>query len=241
MPDQPRMILYARISTDKSKQEDSLEKQIERMTAACKVYNLLPVVSIEEEASAKSIEGRPKFQLALEMLRNGEADGLMVTDLSRLTRDVGDVNRLFKTVFNKHRLHSVQEMLDTSTPLGRCMGHVITAFNQMFRENVSIKTKQALAKKKEAGEKIGSRPPYGWKFGRDKALIVCEAEQRCLARMMQLHQAGKTPQEISNTLRDEGYKTAGQRNGTNPTAMWTGTTVKRIVERELERRKKVTT
>lgn len=240
MSDQPRMILYARVSTTKDTQEMSLTKQIEKMQSACQTYDFTPVVTFEEQASGRDIEGRPKFNLALQMLENGEADGLIVTDFSRLTRSVGDLSHLFNTVFKKRRLLSLQEVLDTTTPIGRCVASILTAVNQMSRETGAIKTKQAMEKLKQADRKTSSKPPYGWSFGKDKTLVVCDAEQKCLARMMQLYQIGKTPQEISHILREEGYMTAGQRNGTHPTAMWTGTTVKRIVERELERRKRVT-
>src|SRR5690606_26004464 len=90
-----RVVAYVRVSTDKQASDgNSLDAQRAKLEAYAAAFGL-EVVALEVDAgvSAKSLD-RPALQRALAMLDAGEADGLLVTKLDRLTRSVRDLCEL---------------------------------------------------------------------------------------------------------------------------------------------------
>src|SRR4051812_9767736 len=97
-----RCIAYSRVSTqDQSDNGVSLEAQKEKLAAYAALYDLEIVETIEDAGeSAKSLN-RPGLLQALAMLRRGQADGIIVVKLDRLTRNVGDLQTLITDYFGE--------------------------------------------------------------------------------------------------------------------------------------------
>src|SRR4051794_5584393 len=92
MPDQaPKVIGYARVSlAEQAANGYSLAAQEDAIRAACvqRGWELLEVVR-DEGASGKSLD-RPGMTRALAMIASGDAQGLIVAKLDRLSRSVVD-------------------------------------------------------------------------------------------------------------------------------------------------------
>lgn len=75
---------------------------------------------------------RPGIRRALALLDNDEADGLIVLQLDRLSRNVVDYSSLVEKYFRKGRktFISVDEGFDLSTTGGRLCGNLIMAMAQ---------------------------------------------------------------------------------------------------------------
>src|SRR5581483_12046023 len=106
------------------------------------------LVEIIEDAglSAKSVD-RPGLQRALTMLRNGEADGLLVAKLDRLSRSIGDWDMLVREFFGQKadkRLFSVAEAVDTRSADGRFLLNLQMALAQREREITAERTSATL-------------------------------------------------------------------------------------------------
>jgi DNA invertase Pin-like site-specific DNA recombinase len=78
----------------------------------------------------------------------------------RLTRrSMLDFAALMATAQKQHwALVALDCTVDTSTPAGEAMAHVLATFGQFERRVVSERTKEALAVKKASGVRLG-RPP----------------------------------------------------------------------------------
>src|SRR5262245_12352055 len=86
-----KVVGYIRVSTEEQATSgQSLDAQREKLAAYAKLYDL-ELVSILEDAgeSAKSLN-RPGLQDALGRLRRGDATGVLIAKLDRLTRSVAD-------------------------------------------------------------------------------------------------------------------------------------------------------
>src|SRR5688500_8100049 len=84
-----RLVGYVRVSTgEQAREGHSLAAQRERIETWGRLHDV-PIVAIVEDAgvSATTLD-RPGLQRALAMIKAGEADGLIVTKLDRLTRRV---------------------------------------------------------------------------------------------------------------------------------------------------------
>ena len=139
-----RVIGYARVSTDRQIEGVSLDAQQAKIEQYAALYDLeLIDVIIDAGASAKTLE-RPGLQEALDKLKAGEADGLLVSKLDRLTRSVVDLGSLIEGVFGKYTLMSVGDQVDTSTAAGRLVLNVLMSVSQWEREAIGERTRAAI-------------------------------------------------------------------------------------------------
>ncbi len=88
-----RVILYCRVSTDEQASNGvSLDEQRRRVSDYANVQGLSLIdVESDEGISGSKTTNRPALQNALRRLRKGEASGLIVTALDRLSRTTTDV------------------------------------------------------------------------------------------------------------------------------------------------------
>src|SRR5690606_4727920 len=89
-----RYILYARKSTtSEDRQVASIESQIEVMTEVAREHDL-EVAEVLSEAGSGFKIGRPAFNTMIEKIESGEADGIIVWKLSRLSRNPDDAGKI---------------------------------------------------------------------------------------------------------------------------------------------------
>jgi site-specific DNA recombinase len=206
-----KVIAYTRVSTEEqATQGVSLAAQEAKLRAYCDLYGheLLEVV-VDAGESAKTLN-RPGLQRALAALKAGEAEGLLVLKLDRLTRSVRDLGELLENYFQRSALLSLQEQCDTSTAAGRLVLNLLTSVAQWERESTGERTRTALQHKKSQGVKLGA-PSL-----KDGATI---------ARAAALKAEGLTLRQVAEQLTAEGFQTL--RGG-----RWEAMTVKRLLDRE---------
>lgn len=224
-----RVIAYARVSTtDQADNGVSLEAQITKLAAYASLYDLTIIESIEDAGeSAKSLN-RPGLQRALAMLRKGEADGLVIVKLDRLTRSVADWQTLIDGFFGERggkQLMSVSDSIDTRTAGGRMCLNLLLVVSQWEREVIGERTREALKHKIKNGERVG-----GVRFGYDLAedgvtLTENAAEQAAIALMAEMRQSGATLQAIAAELNGRGIRP-------KQAATWDHSTVRKILKRQ---------
>jgi len=95
-----KVILYGRCSTAEQASEGiSLEAQQAKMRAYADLYELEVVEMIVDPGESGKTLKRPGLQRALELLRNGAAEGVVIAKLDRLTRSVADWQTLIDAHF----------------------------------------------------------------------------------------------------------------------------------------------
>ena len=150
---------YARVSTkDQSLalQKDALSKE-----GCTQIY--------EEKASGKNAE-RPELQKMLSQLRKD--DLVVVWKLDRLGRSLQDLVRLMSFFQEKEvGFKSLQDHIDTTTPVGRLNFHLFAALAEFERDIISERTKAGLAAARARGRK-GGRPKGLSKKAQDKARLA---------------------------------------------------------------------
>jgi DNA invertase Pin-like site-specific DNA recombinase len=230
-PRRTRVVGYVRVSTDQQADEGvSLDAQRAKLTSYAHTFDL-ELVEIFEDAglSAKSLQ-RPGLQRALAILDSGNADGLLITKLDRLTRSVRDLGSLLEHYFEKRfALLSVFDSIDTRTAVGRLMLHLLSAVSQWERETTAERTRDALAQIRTEGVTLGGEE-FGWRRSDrcdDHGRRIWEDaadESATIDRIGALRAEGCTIPQIIATLEAEGRAT--KRGG-----RWHPTTIKRILRR----------
>lgn len=222
-----RVIGYTRVSTeDQSSNGVSLDAQREKLTAYCALYGLELVEVIEDAgASGKSLN-RPGMIRALEMLRRGQVDGLVVAKLDRLTRNVGDFADLIEHYFSERAgrsLFSVADQVDTRTAGGRLVLNILISVAGWEREAISERTATALRHKKSRSEVYGPTP-LGYARTSDDRLVEIADELATVRRVHELRAGGLSLAKIAAVLKQEGRAT---KNG----GTWHPVTVQKILKR----------
>jgi site-specific DNA recombinase len=203
-----RTIAYLRVSTDKQADKGvSLDAQRAKVAAYAALYDLVLVETIEDAGySAKTLD-RPGLARALDMLRRGEADALLVVKLDRLTRSVRDLGELVERHFAPGRaaLLSVGEQIDTRSAAGRLVLNVLASVSQWEREAIGERTATAMQHKIALGEFTGGEPPYGFKVAGDGVQLERdEGEQEVIAAAKELRAASLSLRAVSAALAARG-------------------------------------
>ena len=187
------------------------------------------MIGVETDAgvSAKSLD-RPGLAAALRRLTGGEADGLLVAKLDRLSRSVSDWNRLIQEYFGPvagKELFSVTDSINTKTASGRMVLNVIMSIAQWEREAISERTREALAHLRSQGRRIGTIR-YGQRLDADGVTIRADAaEVALLAEIRERRDAGASLRTIAASLNDRGVSTKGG-------GPWRHSTVARILKHQ---------
>jgi site-specific DNA recombinase len=186
-----RVVGYIRVSTeDQARDGVSLSAQQAKLEAYCVVKDWTLVEMVRDEGlSAKSLK-RPGLQHLLAMVQARQVDVVVIAKLDRLSRDVRDVYALVE-LFDKTdvALVSLQESLDATTATGRAMIGMLAVMNQLERELIAERTRDAMQHLKAQGERY------------------CHAvfeDADTLALMQQYRSAGLSYQAVAEQLNAAG-------------------------------------
>ncbi len=137
---------YIRVSTEEQAQviEGSLESQKFRINAYVDIrksqesgWGEVHEFYIDDGYSAKDTR-RPKYQKMMRDLRLGKINLILVTDLSRLSRNISDFCGLMEELeHHKAKFLSIKEQFDSSTPAGEMMLYNMINLAQFERKQTS--------------------------------------------------------------------------------------------------------
>ena len=220
-----RAVAYVRVSTAQQAQEGlSLVAQRSRIEAYCVSQGWdLAEVCHDAGISGKAMDNRPGLQKALGMLRAGVVDTLVVLRIDRLSRSLADfVSLLEESQRSDWALCSLSDHLDTSTPTGLLVCHILMALCEHERRLISARTTEGMAVLRSQGRVRGSVAPYGYRRGSDgKTLVEEPAERAAVAKIVALRSRRKAGfATIANVLNLCGYRARGSK--------WYPTTVRSV-------------
>lgn len=206
-----RVIGYVRVSTEEQGVSGAgLQAQRDAIVDECRRRGWTLVELVEDVGRSGRDLRRPGVQAALDALTAGEASALVVAKLDRLSRSMLDFARIMVTAQKQSwALIALDVNVDTTTPAGEAMAHMLATFAQFERRLISERTKVALAQKQAAGVRLGA-PPL---IGPDVAV-----------RVRRERDAGATLREIAAGLNGDRVPTA--RGGT-----WHASTLQRVLKR----------
>jgi DNA invertase Pin-like site-specific DNA recombinase len=170
------------------------------------------VLWVEDKGESGKSLRRKGLQEALTGLKAGRAEALVVAKLDRLSRSVQDFAGVLALARRqKWGVVALDLGVDTTTPSGRLVAHVLAAVAEWERDVIAQRTRDALAERRAAGVKLG----------RER---VCDAAT--VARIMSDVALGWRPPTIARRLDADRVPTpAGGKR-------WHPSTVARIIAAE---------
>lgn len=220
-----KTVIYIRVSTSQQAAEGiSLEAQKQRLLKYCE-FNELDVISvISDEGLSGSNSNRQGYKDLMELVRTKQVEAVAVYSLSRFARNTIEVLKSIE-VMNKNNIqfHSLTEKIDTTSPTGRFFLTTLAALGQLEREQISERTKDALAHKKSKSERVG-QIPFGYKLDEDGIhLIENEREQKIISLVLSLRKLGLTYKNIAAELEKRGLKSKANK------VKWGATQIRNII------------
>lgn len=209
-----RVIGYLRVST--REQADSglgLDAQRRAIEAEARRRGWEVDWYADEGRSAATLD-RPGLRVALQALRRGKAEALVVAKLDRLSRSVSDFAEILDVARRQRWAVVVLDLgVDTTTTAGELVANVMAAVAQWERRVIGQRTADAMAEAKARGVRIG----------RERA-IPDEVARRILAERAD----GATYAAIAAGLDADCIPTPGGGG------RWHGSTVRRLCDAERE-------
>jgi site-specific DNA recombinase len=199
-----RALGYTRISKDEEGSV-SLDYQTAEIKKLCKAQGLTLVgIETDQGISGKSIKIRPAVQRVLQAVDSQEIYAVVVYKSDRMSRDGIESLQIEKLFLRKGVAYfSVTEGCLTSESVDdEFMSFIRAGLNQRERKLISMRTKQALNRKREKGERIGGRPAYGWRVVNGE-MVPETNEQEAIQRMQALQARGFSVREITTALIEE--------------------------------------
>lgn len=162
--------LYIRLSVEfNGNRGDSLETQKQIMETH---LALCPDIEVVEAYTDNGISGqtfaRPAFQQMLEDIEAQKIDCVVVKDLSRLGRSAIDTGYFLEKYFPFHgvRFLAINDQYDSEhidNGTGQIALPLKNLMNEAYALDISRKVRAQQHQAMQAGEFVGSRPPYGYR------------------------------------------------------------------------------
>jgi site-specific DNA recombinase len=159
-------ISYARASMDRTGEELSVDRQRTDQRKLVRQRDArLGAEITDNDVSANGRRKRPGFEQVLQIVREGGADVIVATDMSRLTRGKSqDEARLLELGLETGlKLWFVRAPdLDLSSAAGRLTASILIAAARHEIEQKSERQRRAAEQAAEQGRRIGGRRPFGY-------------------------------------------------------------------------------
>jgi DNA invertase Pin-like site-specific DNA recombinase len=189
------VIGYASATVSNGTARREFELQAEAIVQECerRGLRLLDVVREREPPNGKALS-RPGLAYALDRISTGEAGGLVVSELSRITRSAAELGKLIGWLGRSNaRLVAAAQGFDTDEVEGRVAAGVLVEVSRWEFERLSERTRNGLEAARRNGRSTGRPAVVDYPDIKDR-----------IARM---RAEGMTLQAIADRLNEDGVPT----------------------------------
>jgi DNA invertase Pin-like site-specific DNA recombinase len=187
-----------------------------------KGFELAAVISDPAVSGHMPLGERAGGRRLLDLVEAGTVEHVLAVKLDRLFRNALNCLQLVEVWTRQgvglHILDMGGNAVDTSSAMGKMFLTMAAGFAEMERNLIAERTKAALERKRERGERLGGHLPYGYEVAAgSKRLLESATDKKLLARARRLQRAGMSVRAIAAKLASEGYVTRRGRPMTKST------------------------
>ena len=247
-----RAIKYIRLSytDDRNTESDSVGNQRRMIDDFIAKHPEIEAIAEKiDDGYSGVLFDRPAFQEMMQMIQRGEANCVIVKDLSRLGREYIETGRYMRRIFPAYgvRFIAINDNVDTINDGADDLAvSVKNIMNEAYSRDISIKTRSALEAKRKNGDFVGAFTVYGYlKTGeRHKKLEIDAYAASVVRNIFQMRLDGHSAKHIADELNAHGVLSplAYKKNHGLPYAKkgyadcedskWSATTIIRILKDE---------
>ncbi len=231
--------VYARFSSDNQK-DTSIDDQIRLCTEyiAKGGGEVNPSFVLADHAISGAVRDRPAFERLRQLVNRGEIRVIVCESTDRLSRDLGDSDRLWKLIAYKSvRLICVSDGIDSLNETSRMHFRFKALFADEFLADLGKKTLRGLIGANERGTATGG-VPYGYKTcaaagdddgERGRLIVIDEEQAQVVRRIFEMYRDGRSYLTIATTLNDEHVPPPRAKSKKRASRFWKKGTIREML------------
>jgi len=177
MKNSQTIAIYARTSTES--QEDGIASQIESCKSVLQDGELAQVEIYKDEAVSGSIDDREQFQQLLRHISDGQIETVVVSEISRLSRNTLTLMEFLEDVFSDEVGLRVADgsfpTVNPGDPFMKALAQIMAVLAELERELAKMRATRGVQVAIEQGKWVGS-PPRGFTTD-DEGYLMVEATE----------------------------------------------------------------
>lgn len=211
-----KIAFYIRVSTDEQAEnpEGSIKNQQERLLGTVKLKNMeshfgeVVDIFIDRAKSGKDTN-RPELQRLLQAIRDKKIDLIMVSELSRISRnirDFSDIWELMKTC--GCGFYSLRENFETTTAAGEMVLYTLANLAQFERRQVSERVAANMNARAARGLYNGGSVPVGYRLNPEKpgSLEIDLERSKTVQKVFEVFLEKETLLSTAKFLNESNYR-----------------------------------
>ena len=201
-------ILYGRLSQEDEREGESNSIQNQRMMLEkyAEDNGFTNTKFLYDDGYSGTNFNRPAWNEVMQFAENGEVATIIVKDMSRLGRDYLQVGQYTELFFPSMgiRFIAVNDGVD-SLYGDNDFAPFKNLFNDFYSKDTSRKIRSVKKAQAERGERIATRPPYGYRKSEDnpKQIVPDESAADVVRHIFRLCAEGRGPSQIAKQLKAE--------------------------------------
>lgn len=226
-----RAALYARVSTARQEQEETIDSQIAEVRQRIELDgNILDQANIYiDEGYSGSVLERPALDAMLDTAKVKGFDVLYIYDLGRLSRQLSHLLIVIEQLEKYEReVISLHERI-TGTPEDKFLLQIMGSMHEYERAKITERFRRGKMYKARSGKIVGYNAPYGYRYNKETGeLDIHEPEARAVKKMFEwVGNEGLSTYSVIERLHDEGIMPPKQKQ-----EYWTRSPIARILSNE---------
>ena len=201
-------VSYERVST--TKQQNGIEQQHNDIVRYCDFKQIELDKTFTDFGISGGTDDREQFQEMMKLVKQGVVEEIIITELSRFGRDLGNcIKNLDLLKKKKVNLVCLKENIDLSSPSGTLMTNLLMVVMEWEKTITGERVKNILNDKRRNGKQY-TKAVYGYDMVNGE-MVENKREMTMLKKIKMLRTKGKSYNEIKDYLNRNGYK---KKNGT---------------------------
>lgn len=183
-----RAALYARVSTARQEQEETIDSQLAEVRQRVESDGALlqPDKIFVDEGYSGSLLERPSLDAMLDAAKNKEFDILYIYDLGRLSRQLSHLLIVIEQLEKYDcEVVSLHERI-TGTPEDKFLLQIMGSMHEYERAKIAERFRRGKMYKARSGKIVGYNAPYGYRYNKESgAFDIYEPEAQVVKRIFE--------------------------------------------------------
>lgn len=195
--------LYCRLSVDDANEGDSnsIQHQKEMLEKYCLENGYTNYRFYVDDGYSGTTFDRPDFKKMIADIEAGIIKRVIIKDLSRFGRDYLQVGMFTEVLFAQYDVHFIAIGNNVDSQKGENdLTPFVNLFNEWYARDCSRKQRAVKRMKGMSGERVSTRPPYGYLKGEDGKLVPDEETAWVVKLIFDLCIQGYGTNQIANEL-----------------------------------------
>lgn len=208
----PKVAIYARVSTLNQAEEGySIEGQLASLRKYCSALDWQIYQEYVDPGFSGGSLNRPAIQKLIVDAKSHRFDIVLIYKLDRLSRSVQDTLYLVKDIFDKNKISfvSLNEKIDTSSPMGNLFLTLLASIAEFEREQIKERMMMGKVGRAKSGKAMGwSKVPFGYTYDKQTGIYQINTLQaQIVKRIYRDYLDGVSITKLVDLLNAEGHIT----------------------------------